>query len=86
MSQQRLKWEGLLKCKCRIFEHSLRKTCIVGKCYCCDLEDMFAILLQPEFETGFPSMKVESVVRKPFAPSELAEFVKQICVSEQSAE
>lgn len=31
--------------------HDSRADCINGRCYCCDLEDMFAILAQMEFES-----------------------------------
>ena len=33
---------------------------------------------KPEFETVFPSMKVEDVIRKPFVPSKLVEIIKEI--------
>ena len=33
---------------------------------------------KPEFETVFPSMNVDGVLRKPFLPSRLAEMVKEI--------
>jgi len=37
---------------------------------------------KPEFETVFPSMKVDGVLRKPFLPSQLAEMIKDIHASE----
>ena len=33
---------------------------------------------KPEFETVFPSMQVENVIRKPFVPSKLVEIIKEI--------
>lgn len=42
--------KGLHNCKCGLCEHDVRVSCIEGKCYCCDLEDMFALLTQQEFE------------------------------------
>ena len=32
---------------------------------------------KPEFEMVFPSMKVQGVLKKPFAPSKLVEIIKQ---------
>ncbi len=40
----------LFNCKCGLCEHASRKSCITGRCYCCDLEGMFAILSHHEFE------------------------------------
>ena len=40
----------LLHCKCGLCNHSDRSECISGRCYCCDLEDAFAILTHHEFE------------------------------------
>ena len=41
---------GLMRCKCGICNHESRESCIHGHCYCCNLEDMFSILSQHEFE------------------------------------
>jgi hypothetical protein len=40
----------LLNCKCGLCEHGSRRSYFTGGCYCCDLEDIFAILSQQEFE------------------------------------
>ena len=42
--------EDLHSCKCSLCEHDWRHSCIEGKCYCCDLEDSFALLTRQEFE------------------------------------
>lgn len=45
----------IMHCKCGLCNHNSRADCINGHCYCCDLEDTFAILSQHEFE---PQSKV----------------------------
>jgi hypothetical protein len=41
----------LMLCKCGVCTHDSRETCIVNcNCDCCNLEDIFAILSQNEFE------------------------------------
>ena len=40
----------LMHCKCGLCNHQSRESCINGHCYCCDLEDMFALLSRQEFE------------------------------------
>ncbi len=40
----------LHRCKCGLCLHDSRADCINGRCYCCDLEDMFALLTMHEFE------------------------------------
>lgn len=42
--------QELMQCKCGLCNHHSRADCINGHCYCCDLEDMFSILAQMEFE------------------------------------
>jgi hypothetical protein len=42
--------DDLLHCKCGLCNHESRSDCINGRCYCCDLEDIFAILSRHEFE------------------------------------
>lgn len=39
----------LLECKCGLCGHQSRESCIIGKCSCCDLEDMFSLLSKQEF-------------------------------------
>jgi hypothetical protein len=51
---------GLMHCKCSICNHESREACIKGHCHCCNLEDMFSILSQHEFE----SSQSKSVVTK----------------------
>jgi len=41
--------EDLLQCKCGLCGHDPRIYCINQKCYCCDLEDLFALLSHQEF-------------------------------------
>jgi hypothetical protein len=40
----------LMYCKCRLCKHESSESCINGHCYCCNLEDMFSIMSQNEFE------------------------------------
>jgi hypothetical protein len=40
----------LMHCKCGRCDHEDRSACVNEKCYCCDLEDMFAVLTRHEFE------------------------------------
>ena len=40
----------LMHCKCGRCDHEDRSACVNEKCYCCDLEDMFAVLTHHEFE------------------------------------
>ena len=37
-------------CKCGNCQSHTMADCINGRCYCCDLEDMFALLTMHEFE------------------------------------
>lgn len=50
-----MKPKELMRCKCGLCNHESRESCINGRCYCCDLEDTFAVLSQQEFE---PQSKV----------------------------
>ena len=43
--------EELMCCKCSICSHDSRADCINSRCYCRNLEDIFAILAQMEFES-----------------------------------
>jgi hypothetical protein len=40
----------IMHCKCGLCDHDSRTDCISGRCYCCDLEDAFAVLTHFEFE------------------------------------
>lgn len=40
----------IMHCKCGQCDHASRGDCIDGRCYCCDLEDIFAVLTHFEFE------------------------------------
>lgn len=42
--------QELFHCKCHICGHESRKTCILEKCECCELEDTFSILARVEAE------------------------------------
>ena len=53
----------LMHCKCGLCNHESRESCINGHCYCCDLEDMFAILSRQEFEPQSKTV-TSSFVRK----------------------
>lgn len=43
--------DSLMHCKCSLCNHNSRELCIHGNCYCCNLEDIFSILSQHEFES-----------------------------------
>ena len=53
---KKLTRNNLMHCKCGLCNHKSRESCINGHCYCCDLEDMFSILSQHEFES--PQSKI----------------------------
>jgi hypothetical protein len=55
---------GLMNCKCGLCNHDSREDCIKGRCYCCDLEDTFAILSQSEFEPQSRIATSSSIARK----------------------
>jgi hypothetical protein len=40
----------LMCCKCGSCGHDSRYDCVKSRCFCCDLEDTFAILTHHEFE------------------------------------
>ncbi|HEV8386084.1 MAG TPA: hypothetical protein VGQ03_00525 [Nitrososphaera sp.] len=40
----------VMHCRCGLCDHDSRNDCISGRCYCCDLEDAFAVLTHFEFE------------------------------------
>jgi len=42
--------QDLMRCKCGLCNHDSRRSCIEGRCYCCDLEDIFAVLSHIDFE------------------------------------
>jgi hypothetical protein len=51
-----LEESDLMRCKCSLCNHDSRSDCITsGNCDCCNLEDIFSILSQHEFE---PQSKV----------------------------
>ena len=51
----------IMHCKCGVCDHVSRTDCIRGQCYCCDLEDAFALLTRFEFE---PQSKIVTNERR----------------------